>query len=185
MKKTKTSTFSAITSSESNEWYTPEWLINIARNFYGGEIDLDPASCDLAQSWIKAQNYFTIKEDGFLQPKKWQGRIWLNPPYGSKSPSNYGSGAWCGVALGMFAQNKVFRIPTEFLILVGGNSEGKRNCQKHGLTLQFYQRIKFIDHKGYEQKSPPPAPDLIYLGDRKQEFINHFGYLGLINQVIN
>jgi hypothetical protein len=45
-----------------------------------GEIDLDPASNALAQSWIKAGNFFTIEDDGLKQ--QWFGRVWCNPPYG-------------------------------------------------------------------------------------------------------
>jgi hypothetical protein len=47
-----------------------------------GNIDLDPASNDVAQQWIKATQYFTAAEDGLKQ--SWHGRIWCNPPYGRK-----------------------------------------------------------------------------------------------------
>ena len=43
------------------------------------KIDLDPASSDYAQEWIKAMNYYTIQSDGLN--KDWHGNIWLNPPY--------------------------------------------------------------------------------------------------------
>jgi hypothetical protein len=48
------------------EWYTPTLYIEMAREVLGN-IDLDPASNDLAQQSIKATQYFTIAEDGLKQ----------------------------------------------------------------------------------------------------------------------
>ncbi len=45
-----------------------------------GEIDLDPASCDMAQKIVKAKKYYTAQTNGLK--KKWSGRVFLNPPYG-------------------------------------------------------------------------------------------------------
>jgi phage N-6-adenine-methyltransferase len=61
-----------------NEWYTPPGYIEAVRKALG-TIDLDPASNDVAQQWIKARRYFTINDDGLKQ--QWRGRVWLNPPY--------------------------------------------------------------------------------------------------------
>ena len=60
------------------ERYTPPEYIEAARKVLG-QIDLDPASCDLAQRTVKAARYFTHHDDG-LQ-REWHGRVWLNPPY--------------------------------------------------------------------------------------------------------
>ena len=61
------------------ERYTPAKYIEAARAVLGG-IDLDPASCEVAQRTVKADRYFTVSDDGLKQ--EWSGRsIWLNPPY--------------------------------------------------------------------------------------------------------
>ena len=60
------------------ERYTPAQYIAAARRVLG-EIDLDPASCEVAQGIVKAVQYFTAKDDGLKQ--EWHGRVWLNPPY--------------------------------------------------------------------------------------------------------
>lgn len=67
-----------ITESGNNEWCTPTEYLLSARAVMG-DIDLDPASNDVANVWIQAHKYFTKDDDGLS--KKWKGRVWLNPPY--------------------------------------------------------------------------------------------------------
>jgi hypothetical protein len=69
-----------LTSSETNEWYTPPWVIGLVREVFG-EIMLDPASNEHAQRWIKARRYYAIEDDGLSLP--WASEtLFLNPPYG-------------------------------------------------------------------------------------------------------
>ena len=61
-----------------NEWYSPAHIISDARKVLG-EIDLDPASSDQAQTTVQALRHFTQADDGLKQA--WLGTVWLNPPY--------------------------------------------------------------------------------------------------------
>lgn len=63
----------------SNEHYTPEVYIAAARRVLG-DIDLDPATCEIANRTVQAKHIYTQAQDGLKQA--WNGRIWLNPPYG-------------------------------------------------------------------------------------------------------
>ena len=65
-------------STGNQEWYTPATYIDAARAVLG-EIDLDPASCEIANQTVKATKFFTADADGLNQ--QWHGRIWLNPPF--------------------------------------------------------------------------------------------------------
>jgi hypothetical protein len=75
-------------SSESNEHYTPPEIVEAARKLLGG-IDLDPFSCALANTVVKATEYFHV--GGFERP--WRtttgpggpsraARVFVNPPGG-------------------------------------------------------------------------------------------------------
>jgi hypothetical protein len=66
--------------SESNEHYSPPDCVESARSLMGG-VDLDPASCELANNEIvMADCFFDREADGFN--REWWGRVWLNPPGG-------------------------------------------------------------------------------------------------------
>lgn len=80
-------------SSETNEHYTPEWLVNAAREALDGTIDLDPASCPLAQSVVKAYSAFGTAPgpaEGYYETdglhREWRGNVILNPPGGRLDP---------------------------------------------------------------------------------------------------
>lgn len=60
------------------EWYTPKYIIDAVREVMG-DIDLDPASNDEAQKTIRAESYYTQKDNGLEQ--RWYGRVFLNPPF--------------------------------------------------------------------------------------------------------
>jgi hypothetical protein len=60
------------------ERYTPAKYIDVVRQALG-EIDLDPATSEMAQVTVRATQFFTIKDDGLAHD--WNGRVFLNPPY--------------------------------------------------------------------------------------------------------
>ncbi|HEY6009787.1 MAG TPA: DNA N-6-adenine-methyltransferase, partial [Geobacteraceae bacterium] len=66
---------------ETNDWITPKPIIDAFNSLYGGRMffALDPAS-SLTQPWPTSERAYTVQHDGLAQ--NWQGRVWLNPPYG-------------------------------------------------------------------------------------------------------
>lgn len=62
-------------TAESTTWLTPLWLVNELGNF-----DLDP--CGYA-GHLTAQKLIVLPEDGLAAV--WEGRVWLNPPYGREA----------------------------------------------------------------------------------------------------
>lgn len=62
--------------SKSVEWYTPPCVFKAL----GTRFDLDPAAPAGGVPWVPAEKHYSRAHNGLAQ--RWQGRIWLNPPYG-------------------------------------------------------------------------------------------------------
>ena len=62
----------------NNERYTPPEIIELVREVLGS-IDLDPASCSIANETVKAATFYSADDDGLS--KEWTGKIFMNPPY--------------------------------------------------------------------------------------------------------
>lgn len=63
----------------TDEWLTPPEIIRSL-----GKFDLDPCA-PINRPWPTAARHFTIEDNGLWQ--KWEGRVWLNPPYGPQTGS--------------------------------------------------------------------------------------------------
>lgn len=68
-------------SAKSQEHFSPKPIIDAARKVMGA-IDLDPASCELANTMVGAERFFGKALDGLAQD--WQGRVFCNPPGGRR-----------------------------------------------------------------------------------------------------
>lgn len=60
--------------ANTDVWLTPPYILESL-----GSFDLDPCS-PLDRPWDTAGKHYTIEDDGLVQD--WQGRVWMNPPYG-------------------------------------------------------------------------------------------------------
>lgn len=65
-------------TSGAFEYYTPPEIIEAARECMG-EIYLDPASSEQANTTVRATRIFTKDDDGLNQA--WFGNVWLNHPF--------------------------------------------------------------------------------------------------------
>lgn len=61
-----------------------EWLTDPAILRALGSFDLDPCA-PVVRPWDMAAKHYTILDNGLLQ--QWEGRVWLNAPYGRKTPT--------------------------------------------------------------------------------------------------
>jgi hypothetical protein len=167
----KLSRRAVITSSASDEWYTPPEYVELARMVMGG-IDLDPASNDTAQAWIQAATYYTQKENGLEKP--WCGRLWLNPPYGTQV------GLWTRKAIQMWDRREVSQA-----VMLMRPSPGSSWFQE--LSSRFpccipHKRIRFIDAKGQAQASPVHGNAFFYLGENIERFREVFSDTGVVTR---
>jgi phage N-6-adenine-methyltransferase len=150
--------------SKTNEWYTPGWIIDLVnKTFVNGYIDLDPASSVVANNTVRAKTYYTIEDDGLS--RDWYGSVFCNPPYGRFVSM------WVDKMISEYNQKKI----TEGILLVHSNTETKwfQRLFEHHICF-VSPRICFIDQDGNEQKSPPNANAIVYIGPNSKRFLNSF-----------
>lgn len=169
---TKPPARAVLTSSASDEWYTPPEYITLAREVMGG-IDLDPASSETAQAWIQAETCYTIKDNGLEKP--WRGRLWLNPPYGA------GVQRWTQKAVEEHDSGTV----TAAIILVrpAAGAAWYQALSSRFALCTTHKRIRFIDKDGTQQKSPVHGNCFFYLGANIERFREVFGEIGVVTRV--
>ena len=155
-------------NSGENEWYTPEYLIESARLVLGN-IDLDPASSELANKTVKAGMYYTKEKSGI--DKNWFGNVWLNPPYAQPLISQFSQA--------VINKRKGYK---QAIILV--NNATETNWLQEMIRISdciclLKSRVKFIDMDGKASGAPLQGQIVLYIGNNKDGFINEFKKHGI------
>jgi hypothetical protein len=155
-----------LTSQSTQEWYTPHDIIERARVVLG-TIDLDPASAELPQTWIKATEYHTLAKPAI---KPWCGNVWLNPPFDNAA-------SWVeNLEKRYHAQRAV----PKALALVN-SALGYRWYEKfwvHYPVVCLRDRLYFINEHGQTIGQAKKGQTVIYFGDNYRLFKDTFGDLG-------
>jgi len=163
----------------SNEWYTPKIYVDAARDVMGN-IELDPASCRLANETVQATRFYTKEEDGLAQ--EWRAEsLFMNPPYGRI----YGKG-------GSESYQKLFveKLLSEFqagnvgqaILLSLGNPNSVWFQPLFEFPLCFHRsNIWFYRPDGSQAKFGFPNA-FVYLGPHEEKFIEVFKQFGPVVQ---
>ena len=153
-------------NSGQNEWYTPSYIIEKARYVMGG-IELDPASSEIANATVKAQEYFTIVDNGLEQD--WWGKVWLNPPYSQPDITN-------------FAKAVITKSYDQIMILVNNATETnwfQMMAAHANIICLVNKRVKFLDETGAATGAPLQGQAILYKGPNIDRFLNAFKGEGL------
>jgi ParB family chromosome partitioning protein len=158
-----------ILSCESNDWYTPAIYIEAARAVMGG-IDLDPASCELANRTVGADHYFARSDDGLS--RDWAGRVWLNPPYGRG-----GAKTWSRKLIDEYDRGAV----SQAVLLVNASTDTRWFQPFWAYPICFVRsRIRFAKAGFHGYRGPTHASAFVYFGGRVKRFRNQFRAFGHI-----
>ncbi len=166
-------------SEKSNEWYTPAKYVEAAREVMG-DIDLDPASCALANETVKARWYWTQKDNGLAQ--EWWGRVWLNPPY-----SKGYTGLFAEKLLEEYEQGNV----EQAIILTIVRTDFKWFSRLWNYPICFSGHILHFSRPSHENTPKHPngthryGTAFTYLGPHEQRFIDVFSAFGRIAKAID
>jgi phage N-6-adenine-methyltransferase len=153
------------------ERYTPSQYIEKARTVMGS-IDLDPASCDVAQIIVGATTFYTVFDDGLS--KEWNGNVWLNPPYHRELVRRFVNKLVTELATGRIKQ----------AIMLTNNStdtdwfrEAVSVCQ----AVCFVKgRINFLESDGVTELCPTQGQAFFYYGTDVERFCSEFCKIGFI-----
>ena len=155
---------------DGDEWYTPAEYIEAARRVMGS-IDLDPASCDMAQTVVKADVYLTKAENGLAQ--RWiRENVWVNPPYSNPAP-------WVAKVLREFDSTGPFTKQAVVLVNNATETEWFQSLLKRFPVCMLNKRIAFWRHdqSGITARQ---GQAIFYLGPNVGAFINEFETFGPI-----
>ncbi|MBW2180922.1 MAG: ParB N-terminal domain-containing protein [Deltaproteobacteria bacterium] len=151
-------------SSETNEWYTPDCIIEDVFQVLGG-IDLDPCS-DLGGN-VAAKTIFTKEDDGLS--KDWFGSVFMNPPYG-------------GDALD-WAKKIISEPIDQAIVLVASNTDARY----FHLLLDWCDSVCFVKGRlefkpGFGQKGGRSTVRnvLFYKGKNNETFFEYFEKYGSV-----
>lgn len=155
-------------NSGENEWYTPECYIESAKKVMGN-IDLDPASSEIANQTVNANLFYSQEEDGLS--KEWFGNVWMNPPYSQPLIFQF---------ISKLVESKGVN---QAIVLVNNGTETQwgQLLLNNSSAVCFHQsRIRFIDKYGNLGQAPLQGQMICYIGSEVNNFINEFNQYGTI-----
>jgi ParB family chromosome partitioning protein len=150
-------------NSGNNEWYTPPEYIAAAASVMGG-IDLDPASCEIANSTVGAATFYTAEVNGLEQP--WGGRVWMNPPYAQPLISHFSEA--------VAAKYEAGEIEQACVLVNNGTETGwfQRMLTAADAVCFPKSRIKFLAPDGTPSGAPLQGQAVIYFGPRSGKVLH-------------
>ncbi len=168
----KPKAFAGLTSGrDDNDWYTPRHIIDLARQALGG-IDLDPASCALADETVRASVFYDKHRNGLAQP--WFGKVWLNPPYSRDLMSKFAGRLLHQYELGnVEAGIMLVHNCTETLWFQICAAGAKAVCFPKG-------RLQFRNPSRTQKSTPGVGQALLYYGPVPNRFEKIFSDVGLV-----
>ena len=156
-------------NSGENEWYTPSEYIEAARRVMG-QIDLDPASCEVANQTVKASQFFS-KDDSGLE-RLWKAKaLWMNPPYAADLVRQFAQ---------RFAQYVSCGHVEEGIVLVNNATETRWFLEMVTVCTAVVfptGRVRFLSPQG-AMGAPLQGQAILYAGSRPDAFLREFCAFG-------
>lgn len=145
------------------EGYTRPEIIELAREVLG-DIDLDPASNDIAQQWINSKTFYTKETNGLDKP--WLGKIWCNPTYDRANIKKFAS---------KFLEEYENGNMVEGIMLTNSSTDSEWNLPlQHGVQVYTNGRISFLQPDLSEKGKGSRGQCFTYFGPNPMKFIEVF-----------
>jgi len=159
--------------SDNGEWYTPLPIVKRVRLSLGGEIDLDPFSCDEAQATVQATTYYTRQNNALHRSWPRVRTLFANPPYAR-------------VLIGQCVRRVVMEHGhswTHGVILVNNATDATWFHEVMNISAAlciFARRIQFTQPQGMTVDRNTRGQVALYVGDERHRFREAFADLGKI-----
>ena len=151
------------------EFDTPAYIVDAARAVMGG-IDLDPASCSVANRTVKAADYFTKNDNGLS--REWFGRVWMNHPF-----EKYKNHLWINK---LVAEFRAGRIHQALCICYNSASEGWFRPLLEFPQCFLHKRVNYLDFTGEIKQGVTKGSVVTCLGSHISAFHREFSKLGTV-----
>ena len=169
-------------SQKSNLWYTPETVLNAAREVLG-YIELDPASDAHGNERVQAERFLTEADDGLTAPWGTPRSVFLNPPGGKVGNRSRAELFWLRL------MNE--RANIGHAIFLAFSLEQLQTTQKPGqLSLMHFpvcipsKRLRF-HYRNHDKVSPTHANCVTYVPgkiDLTSTFLSVFSTIGMCKE---
>jgi hypothetical protein len=164
--------------TDNKDWGTPAKYVEAVRDFFGGEIDLDP--CSNEWSIVRARVEYRLPErDGLSDSWKFK-RIYVNPPYGLDRRSGTGIKNWlyrCAYAHKNFGSEILALVP-----VATNTGHWKKYVFGRARSICFLAdtRLKFLVNGENGGKGAPMSCAMIYWGTNHKRFVAVFRQFGAV-----
>jgi len=158
--------------SDNGEWYTPAPIVDRVRTALG-TIDLDPYSCDEAQTTVQAATYYTRENNALHRSWPKVRTLFANPPYAR-------------VVIGQCVHRVVIEHGVSWshgVILVNNATDATWFHEAMSITTAmciFARRIQFKQPQGMTVDRNTRGQVALYVGDEPDRFRSAFADFGKI-----
>lgn len=158
--------------SVSQHWCTPPKYVDAIREFFGGEIALDP--CSNEYSIVKAKVEYRLPDSDGLA-KRWNAAtVFVNPPYGRDRARGTGIKDWlrkCSESRSQSGAEVLALVP------VATNTRHWKDYvfgAADGVAFLYDTRLRFLENGKHTGKGAPMSCAMVYWGSRYERFENVF-----------
>ena len=164
--------------SLSQHWCTPPKYINVIRDFFGGNIDLDP--CSNRHSIVKATVEYSLPDVDGLRSSWDYPTVFINPPYGRDRKRGTTIFHWlqkCAEARAAYGAEVLALVP------VAPNTKHWKEYVfgvATAIAFLYDTRLKFLVDGKAGGKGAPMACAMVYWGLHYKRFEDYFLEFGAV-----
>lgn len=162
----------------SQEWGTPEKYVQAVREFFGGQIDLDP--CSNKYSIVHATMEYKLPMQDGLKASWNFPRIYVNPPYGIDKERGTSIKHWLGRCA---LAHQEHHSEVLALVPVATNTGHWKKFvfgQAAGVCFLYDTRLKFLVNGQDGGKGAPMSCAMVYWGRDFDFFLSIFAKFGAV-----